>query len=271
MSDISPLPIEAISDTQTQPPESTPARYPGKPKKPRKWRTRARTLTEYNPLDLDNLGRSVAEALTRCVPEPITDVEIMFGAGVYALYYTGDNSLYEAISNPDCEVPIYVGQARPQGTRKGVVDPAKQTCPLWDRIGEHRVSLEHAEGLDVADFKVRYLVAIEAFVSLAERALIRGHRPVWNRTVDGFGNHDPGANRRGDGARPPWDELHPGRWWSHPLHMPKPSTVAADESRARIAAHFAEDPEQLAAEEKDEPVSDDPDVDDDSETIDGLT
>ncbi|MEU6927038.1 Eco29kI family restriction endonuclease [Streptomyces sp. NPDC046631] len=206
----------------------------------------------YNPLELDNIGRSVAAALLQHEPEPTESIKIMVGAGVYALYYTGDHKLYKPINSPSCEVPIYVGQARPEGTRKGVADASKITSPLWDRIGEHRISLEQAKDLSVEDFKVRYLVAIEAFVSLAERVMIRGARPVWNRVVDGFGNHDPGADRRKTGKRPAWDELHPGRWWAHPHYMPTPSLVSAAESRQRITAHFAEDPAQLAAEEADD-------------------
>ncbi|MGW4644967.1 Eco29kI family restriction endonuclease [Kitasatospora sp. NPDC004289] len=50
----------------------------------------------------------------------------MFGAGVYALYYTGAHPLYQAIRGT--EKPIYVGQARPEGTRKGNADPKVSPC-----------------------------------------------------------------------------------------------------------------------------------------------
>lgn len=40
--------------------------------------------------------------------------------------------------------------------------------------------------------------------------------PIWNRTLDGFGNHDPGKGRRA-GQRPSWDVLHPGRSWAERL------------------------------------------------------
>ncbi|MFJ1938129.1 Eco29kI family restriction endonuclease [Kitasatospora sp. NPDC088160] len=214
-----------------------PERWPSKPRKPRNWRAHALTPKPYNPLDLENLGRSVERELLKHDPEPLDSIKIMMGAGVYALYYTGSHPLYQAISGT--ETPIYVGQARPEGTRKGNVDPSKVSCPLWDRLGEHRMSIEQVEDLDVADFKVRYLVAIEAFVSLAERVMIMDARPVWNSVVDGFGNHDPGADRRRTGKRPPWDELHPGRWWSHPHHMPTPSLIPPEQSRQRIVAHLA--------------------------------
>lgn len=219
----------------TKPPQ--PPSRPKKTRKPRNWRDHAATPTPYNPLELDNLGRSVAQALLQQNPESLGSVTWMIGAGVYALYYSGNNSHYQAISGTD--KPIYVGQARPEGTRKGNFDPSKVSCPLWDRLDEHRESIDQVESLNVADFTVRYLVAIEAFVALAERVMINDSRPVWNTIVDGFGNHNPGVPRRKDGRRPPWDELHPGRWWSHPHNMPTPSRVTAEMSRQRIVDHFA--------------------------------
>ncbi|MER8068372.1 Eco29kI family restriction endonuclease [Streptomyces sp. NPDC094034] len=214
-----------------------PVKPPRKAAKSKAWHKQAEASRRepFNPLDLENLGRSMeAELLTR-KPEPLADIPPVYGSGIYALYYCGPNPLYQEISQPECLSPIYVGQARPEGVRKG----AKTKGPgvkLWDRLFLHRRSIEQVHDLDVADFKVRYLVSIEAFVSLAERVMISHYRPVWNSVVDGFGNNDPGANRRKTGARPPWDELHPGRWWSHPQNMPTPSNTPANVSRARVRA-----------------------------------
>lgn len=219
-------------ESQPRPPDR-----PKKARKPKNWRENAATPTPYNPLDLVNLGRSVERELLQRDREPLGSVALMTGAGVYALYYTGDNPLYKTIRGT--EKPIYVGQARPEGTRKGNVDASKIGCPLWDRLHEHKESIDQVASLDVADFAVRYLVAIEVFVALAEGVMINDSRPVWNTVVDGFGNHDPGAARRKDGRRPPWDELHPGRWWSHPLHMPTASLIPAESSRQRVTDHFA--------------------------------
>jgi hypothetical protein len=36
---------------------------------------------------------------------------------------------------------------------------------------------------------------------------------VWNRVLDGFGNHTPGAGRFKQ-QRSRWDTLHPGRSWA---------------------------------------------------------
>ncbi|MER5677143.1 Eco29kI family restriction endonuclease [Streptomyces sp. NPDC002238] len=183
----------------------SPQKPPKKPRKSKVWRDAAkeRQFVPFNPLDLENLGRSVEAELRNRAPEPLDEVSPVHGSGIYALYYCGANPLYAEISSPDCLVPVYVGQARPAGGRKGTAEEKPDATTLWDRIYEHKQSLHQAHDLEIADFRVRYLVAIEAFVSIAERVIIRHHRPVWNSIVDGFGNHDPGANRRKDSYRPP--------------------------------------------------------------------
>ncbi|WP_430791273.1 Eco29kI family restriction endonuclease, partial [Actinoplanes sp. G11-F43] len=190
-------------------------------------------------MDLVNLGRSVELALLASGKTPIDSVPLMVGAGVYAIYYHGNHDLYGPISDPESDIPIYVGKAVPAGGRKGLVDDAKETTALWDRLQEHKESLEQALDLESSDFWVRYLVAVEVFVPLAERVMIKQLSPVWNIIVDGFGNHDPGARRRREGQRPPWDELHPGRWWSTTENMPTPSLIPAAESRRRVRDRLA--------------------------------
>lgn len=213
-----------------------PAKPSPKPRKAKAWHEAALRPSPYNPLDLDNLGKSMEAQLMDCTPELLTEIAPVYGSGVYALYYTGPNHLYAEISSSDCHHPVYVGQARTVGVRKGRALEDPNTVVLWDRLYEHRQSISQVNDLDVADFQVRYLVAIEAFVSLAERVIIKNYHPVWNSVVDGFGNHDPGANRRPKSRRPPWDELHPGRWWSHPDNMPTPSKTPATLSRERVRA-----------------------------------
>jgi hypothetical protein len=202
------------------------------------WRRDATRPEPYDPLKLENLGRSIEAEMLRMPPAPITDVPPMYGAGIYAIYYTGDHELYRPISD-DCRTPIYVGKAVYAGGRKGLGSSEEEQAPLWARIKEHRTSLEHALDLDTEDFRVRYLVAVDFFVPLAEQLMIRQFRPVWNTLVDGFGNHAPGGKRTTQ-ARPPWDELHPGRPWSSVDRMPTPSKQPAEESRARIRAQWAE-------------------------------
>ncbi|GAA3304930.1 hypothetical protein GCM10020295_57340 [Streptomyces cinereospinus] len=79
--------------------------------------------------------------------------------------------------------------------------------------------------------------------------MIRHYRPVWNTVVDGFGNHNPGVGRFDKQARPAWDDLHPGRWWSHPKRMKKPSARSPEQSRQLIKAHFVGIPAQVTSED----------------------
>jgi hypothetical protein len=54
--------------------------------------------------------------------------------------------------------------------------------------------------------------AESSLIPSVEAALIRKHLPLWNTTVDGFGNHTPGAGRYNQSPSE-WDVLHPGRTW----------------------------------------------------------
>ncbi|MYT71368.1 MULTISPECIES: Eco29kI family restriction endonuclease [unclassified Streptomyces] len=207
-------------------------------RKPRNWRETALRPEPYDPLTLENLGRSIEMRMLEMEPAPLTDVPLMIGAGIYALYYVGSHELYTPIAEPYCQTPIYVGKATPEGGRKGGEAGAPdEEDALWDRLRDHRRSIEQARDLDVADFRVRYLVAVDFFVSLAEQLMLRQFKPVWNTIVDGFGNHAPGSGRTSQ-ARPPWDDLHPGRSWSTPERMPKPSQYTAAESEIRILNHW---------------------------------
>ncbi|MGY4993298.1 Eco29kI family restriction endonuclease [Streptomyces sp. 900105245] len=202
------------------------------------WREYATSPEPYDPLKLENLARSIETQMLQMEPEPITDVQPMFGAGIYAIYYVGHHPLYEPISD-DCRTPIYVGKAVHKGGRKGLVSSTENEAPLWERINEHKTSLEQAYDLDAREFQVRYLVAVDFYVSLAEQLMIRQFRPLWNTVVDGFGNHSPGTGR-GNQRRSPWDELHPGRPWSAPDRMPTPSRQSAEQSRLLIERRWSE-------------------------------
>ena len=50
-------------------------------------------------------------------------------------------------------------------------------------------------------------------IGTVEAALIRYYEPIWNHTIDGFGNHTPGKGRFNQ-AKSDWDVLHPGRNWA---------------------------------------------------------
>lgn len=63
---------------------------------------------------------------------------------------------------------------------------------------------------------MRYLVVEDIWIPLGEALLISMFSPLWNKLVDGFGNHDPGAGRYSQ-QRSAWDEIHPGRPWAKKL------------------------------------------------------
>jgi len=197
-----------------------------------------RSEPAYNPLDKRNLGVSVADALLAKPLGPLPPEEPFIGAGVYAVYYTGNFPAYRAISlksKPQRETPIYVGKAVPAGARKGGfgLDVAPGTV-LYNRLAEHAESIRQAKNLDPADFVCRYLVVDDIWIPLGESLLIQTYSPVWNHLIDGFGNHDPGKGRH-QGQMPSWDVLHPGRSWATRLQENKRT---AKELLAAIAEFF---------------------------------
>ena len=171
-----------------------------------------------------DLPRVVSEAVDHFVRTPIrrSFPEIRFGGvGVYALYYIGSFTPYALISQQattESTIPIYVGKAVPPGWRTGRVT-SQRTVGIYRRLAEHRRSLEEAINLDSQDVMYRFMIlegsAID-LISTVESALIRKFGPLWNSTIDGFGNHDPGSGRYYQSPSD-WDVLHPGRGWVEKL------------------------------------------------------
>lgn len=199
-------------------------------------------MKAYNPLEKENLGKSVAESLIHQVPIHLGSIERFTGAGIYAIYYKGDFPSYAKMRKLNTEesgmqIPIYVGKAVPTGGRKGIIDSdiAERSTSLFRRLDEHRKSIEQVENLDIKDFLCRYLVVDDIWIPLGESLLIQRHRPLWNSIIDGFGNHDPGAGRH-QGARPYWDTLHPGRKWAAKC---ADSKLNREEIEAMIEKHWA--------------------------------
>ena len=128
-----------------------------------------------------------------------------------------DFSAYELIAEKNCnqryEAPIYVGKAVPKGTRKGGNLEAKPGRVLYNRLKQHTKSIEETSDLRITDFHCRYLTVDDIWIPLGESLLIAKFAPLWNKLIDGFGNHDPGKGRHA-GLRPRWDVLHPGRPWA---------------------------------------------------------
>ncbi len=171
--------------------------------------------TPYNPLDKRNLGESVAEALLSRIKTPMNRIEKFAGAGIYAIYYIGGFSPYKPISQNDKgEMPIYVGKAVPPGTRKGNfglnADPG---YALYKRLKEHSDSIKQVNNIKENDFLCRYLVVDDIWIPLGESLLIAKYSPIWNKIIDGFGNHDRGKGRYNQ-MLSRWDTLHPGRSWT---------------------------------------------------------
>lgn len=185
----------------------------------------------FNPLDKKNLGASVAEALLTKEIHPLGQLPVFEGAGIYAIYYTGDFAPYARSSrlnsNGGFMLPIYVGKAVPPGARMGSSMELATGKVLYKRLKEHAESVKAAENLSINDFYCRFLVVDDIWIPLGESLIIARFTPVWNSLIDGFGNHNPGKGRLA-GMRPRWDVLHPGREWAMRL-------AERPESQAQIA------------------------------------
>lgn len=175
----------------------------------------------YNPLAKTHLGESVAKALLAREAVALPPPESFTGAGIYALYYTGDFPAYRKIAEKNKRnqwaAPIYVGKAVPPGARRGGYGLGESPGEvLYRRLREHADSIEQADNLSLDDFRCRYLVVDDIWIPLGESLLISMFSPLWNQRLDGFGNHDPGSGRYNQ-QRSPWDEIHPGRSWAGKL------------------------------------------------------
>lgn len=174
-------------------------------------------IIPFNPLDKRHLGESVGQAMLRQPVVPMSNLVSFEGAGIYAIYYCGDFPAYEAIAQKNRGLnfvaPIYVGKAVPKGARKGGDLEASPGRALFNRLMQHKRSIEEPSNLDIADFHCRYLIVDDIWIPLGEFLLIAKFNPLWNKLIDGFGNHDPGKGRHA-GLRPRWDVLHPGRPWA---------------------------------------------------------
>lgn len=177
-------------------------------------------IIPFNPLDKRNLGASVAEALLTTRISPLSEIPSFDGAGIYAIYYSGNFEAYANLArfnkNQTPLWPIYVGKAIPPGGRIGGNLDAPAGKVLSKRLKEHSESIKIAENLDLKDFSYRFLVVDDIWIPLGEQLIISRFTPLWNSVIDGFGNHNPGKGRHA-GMAPRWDVLHPGRPWAKNL------------------------------------------------------
>ena len=146
-------------------------------------------MTElYDPLTYDNLMvGTILEFERRPLLQLADDISVR-GPGIYCLVYTGPFDVYGEIAASGN--PVYVGKAVPPGSRRG--DTVNVDSPaLRSRLREHARSIDQATNLDKKDFQYRYLAIEPVWITLAERFAIDHYKPVWNRCLDGFGDHDP--------------------------------------------------------------------------------
>lgn len=147
--------------------------------------------------------------------------ERFHGTGVYAIYCIarhGNYSKFHQINRTSFHLPIYVGKAVPRGWRQAriLADQETKTYELIGRLREHSRSIGQGSGIEVDEFRCRFMIleGQEAdLIGTVEAALIRMYRPLWNTVVDGFGNHDPGKGRYNQ-AKSDWDVYHSGRKWA---------------------------------------------------------
>lgn len=196
-------------------------------------------IKPYNPLDKRNLGENVAKTMLS-MPTHTLPPEPFIGAGVYALYYRGDYEPYRRLSDLNREAyttPIYVGKAVPAGARKGGLGlDVDHGLALYNRLSEHATSISCARNLKLNDFVCRYLVVDDIWIPLAESMLIEQYKPLWNRCIDGFGNHDPGKGRYQQ-QKSPWDCIHEGREWAARL---KPNSATVSELLEKVDKYIDE-------------------------------
>ncbi len=151
------------------------------------------------------------------IPPPDT----FLGTGVYALYYTGQNPLYQRYAELNrlaYNYPIYIGKAVPKGWRQARISDStiNQSRELYNRLREHTRSITVGADLSIEEFMCRFVIFEDEssdMISTIEAALIKLSQPLWNVALDGFGNHDPGRGRY-EQAKSDWDIIHPGRLWA---------------------------------------------------------
>ncbi len=193
----------------------------------------------YNPLDKKRLGESVADALLEQSKAPLEKISNFEGAGIYAIYYTGDFEPWHSAVGAD--IPIYVGKAIPKGARKGGygldAEPGKE---LFLRLNEHARSIQQTNNLKIHDFLFRFLLVDDIWIPLGEDLMVKRFSPLWNVAVDGFGNHDPGKGRYKQ-RRSAWDTIHPGRSWAMRCQPnEKSAEMLIEELKERISNHFTD-------------------------------
>ena len=156
----------------------------------------------------DRVVTTLCDRLTSLKSSELHELPQTTGSGVYCLYYFGDHGLYNGFT---IDVPIYVGKA----------------THLYNRLKDHRQSVEDASDLYVGDFKYKLLEIVSEWIDGCEKLLIEHFCPLWNKVVKGFGCHAAGKGR-GNQMRSLWDTLHDGRSWALDLDPQFPKSYVHD-------------------------------------------
>lgn len=191
----------------------------------------------FNPLATEALAESIGVMFLRRPATPMPPTDVPAGAGVYAIYYTGNAQPYGDLGRHNqreaIQIPVYVGKATLKGVRIGMT-AQEIGFRLRDRLANHARRLTEAN-FDLSDFRCRHLVIDPVWVPLGESLLIGLFEPVWNVVVQGFGNNPVGAGRTAQ-RRSAWDTLHPGRQWSS--RLPVGSANQVQQIRNQIRQHI---------------------------------
>ncbi len=196
----------------------------------------------YSSQDFQEMVNDALRFFSGTPVQPLPPPQPFTGAGVYVIYYTGRLGVYAPLGQANrtsYSVPIYAGKAVPQGWRQGRGAAASVgTSTLFNRLREHGRSISTVSNLLIEDFACRFAIFEDttvAMISIVESSLIQQHRPLWNVSLDGFGNHDPGSGRYGQ-AKSDWDVLHPGRVWAERCEG---RSRTEEQIRANVAGHLA--------------------------------
>lgn len=176
-------------------------------------------MEPFDPLAVENIGVTLAVELLEQPLHQLPPAERFVGAGVYAIYYVGAHPAYADLVGLDGgagggKYPVYIGSAVRENAKQGFSPRPTTQARLWNRLVNHADSIRGAvdSGLDpdfrLEDFRCRFLVLNDAYITLAESVLIATFRPAWNGM--GFGSKVVGVRREGQVASL-WDSLHPGR------------------------------------------------------------
>jgi len=171
----------------------------------------SRASNEFDPLAVENVGVTLAVELLEQPLQVMPPESPFFGAGIYALYYSGEHEAYKDFTQLDRgrhKYPIYIGKAAGESAKQGFNVTASKKKKLYERIAQHAKSIDEVNNLDLANFRCRYLILNDAYIALAESVMIRVFRPPWNGMS--FGSKVVGKFRMG-GNPGLWDSLHPGR------------------------------------------------------------